>query len=162
MFNITGVPTMITLTQTSSVNVTSGQAVCPSILVEFTCIGIDVSFLEWQINGAELQPNFDIGDSAPMEAPSGPYTLYLDAISVNNVDRVANMTIRFHANISNLNSGDQLSCATRFVAIMSSVFDYAIRGIYMEESQCTTEIVMNIAGNFQGVKFPWIGTLQHF
>ena len=104
--------------------------------MEFTCIGINVSFLEWQINGTELQPNFDIGDSAPMEVTSGPgprlYTLYLDAISVNNVERVANMTIRFRANISNVYSGDQLSCATQFgTAIIKSFilkFDFSIRG----------------------------------
>lgn len=112
----------------SSVNVSSGQVVCPSIHVEFICFGINVSFIEWQINGVELQPNFDIGDSAPMEVTNGLYTLYLDAISVNSLERVANMTTRFRANISNLGSGDQLSCAANGGINSSSILDYLIRG----------------------------------
>ena len=123
----------ITLTQTSSVDITSGQVVCSNIHIEFRCVGVNVSFLEWQINGTELQPNFDIGDSAPMEETSGPYTLYLDTISVNNVERVANMSIRFHTNnISNLGSGGRLSCATQFgseIIKSTTVFDYTKRGI---------------------------------
>ena len=102
---------------------------CPNVPpIEFTCTGVNVSFLEWQINGGELRPNFDIGDSAPMEETSGPYTLYLDALSVNNVERVANMTTRFLANISSLNSGDRLSCATQFGNINSTILNYTIRG----------------------------------
>ena len=119
------------LTQTSSVDITSGQVVCPSIHVEFTCVGVNINYLEWQLNGAELQPNFDIGDSAPMEVTSGPYILYLDTISVNNEERVANMSIRFNANISNLSSGDRLSCATQFGSEIteSTIFEYTIRGV---------------------------------
>ena len=125
----------ITLTQMSSVDITSRQVVCPNIHVVFRCVGVNVNFLEWQINGTELQPNFDIGDSAPMEVTSGPYTLYLDTISVNNVERVANMSIIFCTmanNISNLGSGGWLSCATQFgseIIESTTVFEYTIRGI---------------------------------
>ena len=104
--------------------------VCPNVpSIEFTCIGVNVSFLEWQINGEELQPNFDIGDSAPMNETNGPYTLYLDALSRrNNMERVANMTTRLLVNIASLNSGDRISCAAQFGNINSAVLNYTIRG----------------------------------
>ena len=88
-----------------------------------------MSFLEWRINEMEIQPNFDIGDSAPMEVTSGQYTLYLDSISVNNVDRVANMTTRLHANLSSLSSGDRLSCEDQSRIAANSTLNYTIRGM---------------------------------
>lgn len=69
------------LTQESSTDVTSGQEVCPefSPFIEFVCVGTEVSYLEWQVNGVEIEPNFHIGDSAPREQINNPYIVRLEA-----------------------------------------------------------------------------------
>lgn len=108
---------------------------CPNAPpVEFSCTGVNVNFLEWRNNGSEIQPNFDISDSesAPKEVisycDSDIYTLYLDEVSVNNAERVGNITTRLLANISSLNSGYPLSCTTQFRVATTFTLNFTIRG----------------------------------
>ena len=74
----------------------------------------------------EIEPNFNIGDS-PGERNTGPYTIILEAIDVDETRRVANMTTQLVVNISSLMSGDQVTCATLGVS-SSKTLDYTIRG----------------------------------
>ena len=114
------------LSLVSSTDVTSGQEVCPQI-IEFSCAGIEVSFLEWQRNGIEIEPNFHIGNSAPSEQTNGLYTVILEAIDVDQTRRVANMTTRLVINISSLMSGDEIVCATLGMN-SSTMLNYTLRG----------------------------------
>ena len=112
---------------------TSGAAVCSNIPpVEISCIAVEVSFLDWQINGENIQPTFNIGDN-PMTVNSGPYRLSLDRISADPVRPVANMTIRLVANISSLPSGYRITCL-ELVAENSVTFYYLLRGIAKYQS----------------------------
>ena len=109
-------------------DVTSGAAVCSNIaLVEISCVAVEVSFLDWQINGENIQPTFNIGDN-PMTVNSGPYHLSLDRISADPVRPVANMTIRLVANISSLPSGYHITCL-ELVTENSVALHYSLRGI---------------------------------
>ena len=111
-------------------DVTSGGAVCSNIPpVEFTCVAVEVSFLDWQVNGANIQPTFNIGDN-PMTVNSGPYVLSLDRISADSMRPVANMTTRLEANISSLLSGYRVTCL-ELVAENSVTLHYALRGIIL-------------------------------
>ena len=109
-------------------DVTSGTAVCSNIPpVEVSCIALEVSFLDWQVNGENIQPTFNIGDN-PVTVNSGPYRLSLDRISADSVRPVANMTIRLVANISSLPSGYRITCL-ELVAENSVTLHYLLRGI---------------------------------
>ena len=109
--------------------VTSGQeAACPNLSLRIECTGTDVSYLEWQWNGMEIDPNFHIGAS-PGEWIRGPYTLILLAIDADQMRRVANMTTQLVVNISSLVSGDVITCAT--LGINSSItLNYTLRRTY--------------------------------
>ena len=110
-------------------DVTSGAVVCPNIPpVEFTCIAVEVSFLDWQVNGVNIQPTFNIGDN-PMTVNSGPYVLSLDRISADPMRPVANMTIRLMANISTLMSGYRITCL-ELISESSVTLHYVLRGTY--------------------------------
>ena len=108
----------------------SGGAVCSNNIIppiEFTCIAVEVSFLDWQINGTGIQPTFNIGDN-PMTVNTGPYSLSLDRISADPIRPVANMTVRLVANISSLPSGHRITCL-ELVAENSVTLHYLLRGL---------------------------------
>ena len=75
----------------------------------------------------EIEPNFNIGDS-PREQNTGPYTVILEAIDVDQTRRVANMTTQLVVNISSLMSGDEITCAT-LGTNSSKTLNYTLRGI---------------------------------
>ena len=112
---------------TSSVNITSGSGLCHSMQpVVFTCIAVDVSFLGWQRNREEIEPNFNIGDT-PRNVVSGPYTLSLDEIHVGQLRQVANMSSSLVVNLTELVNGDQVTCK-ELVAQDSITLHYKIQG----------------------------------
>lgn len=114
------------VTLTSSVNVTSGEAVCPNTQpVVFICVAVEASFLSWQRNGEEIEPNFNIGDT-PRTVITEPYTLSLDKIHVG-LRQVANMTSRLVINLTDLMNGDQVTCK-ELVANDSMTLHYKIQG----------------------------------
>ena len=118
------------MTLTSSVNITSGAALCRNMQpVVFTCTAVDVSFLSWQRNGEEIEPNFNIGDM-PRRVASGLYTLFLNEIHVSQLRQlqVANMTSRLVVNLTDLVDGDKVTCK-ELVAQDSINLHYKIRGI---------------------------------
>ena len=115
---------MVTLT--SSVNITSGEAICPNTQpVVFTCVAVEASFLSWQRSGEEIEPNFNIGDT-PRTVVSGPYNLSLDEIHVG-LRQVANMTSRLVINLTDLMDGDRVTCK-ELVANDSVTLHYKIQG----------------------------------
>ena len=112
----------------SSVDLTAGKEVCLNTpTVEFSCVGQEVSFLAWQRNGVEIEPNFHIGRlPGTYNSTNGPYTLFLD--NVTDVEmRVANITTRLLVNISYLMSGDEIVCATLGMN-SSKILNYTFRG----------------------------------
>ena len=118
--------------QSLNTDVTSGRAVCPELSLMFECKGIDLSFLEFQINVMEIEPNFNTGDlPGERNLSSGPYTLELVSINVDQARRVANMTVRLITSILSLMSTDKITCVTlgRNSSIM---LNYTLRGIYTE------------------------------
>ncbi len=120
--------TLITLT--SAVNITSGAALCPNTQpVVFTCIAVEASFLSWQRNRDEIEPNFNIGDM-PRTVVTGPYNLSLDEIRRHvgpGMGQVANMTSRLMVSLNDLMSGDRVSCK-ELVAQDSITLHYKIQG----------------------------------
>ena len=105
------------------------EAVCPNLSLRIECTGTDVNYLEWQVNGEEIAPDFNIGDSSRLGESriSGPYTLILLAIDVDQTRRVANMTVQLVVNISSLVSGDVITCAT-LERNSSKTLNYMLRG----------------------------------
>ena len=97
------------LTHITPIEVVNGGVVCPNLYpVELTCVGIDVSFLRWERNGTM------IGTFTGLDSKGGilrrdPFTIFLD--SITNVGGRANMTSRLVGNVSNLISGNRITCA---------------------------------------------------
>ena len=122
------------MTLTSSVDITSGTALCPNTQpVVFTCIAVEASFLSWQRNRNEIEPNFNIGD-APRTVVTGPYNLSLDEMHRHvapgtGVRQVANMTSRLVVNLNDLTNGDRVTCK-ELVAQNSITLHYKIQGDY--------------------------------
>ena len=107
-------------------DITSGETICLTAQpVVFTCVAVEASFLIWQRNGEEIEPNFNIGDT-PRTVGSGPYTLSLDEIHAVGL-RQANMTSRLVINLTDLMNGDQVVCM-ELVAHNSVTLHYEIRG----------------------------------
>ena len=126
---------MVTLT--SSVNITSGAALCHNMQpVVFTCTTVDVSFLSWQRNREEIEPNFNIGDT-PRSVVSSLYTLFLDEIHVGQLRQVANMSSRLVVNLTDLMDGDKVTCK-ELVAQDSINLHYKIQGICSIERAMST------------------------
>ena len=107
---------------------TSGKAVCPNTSLEFTCVGVEVGFLDWNRNGMEIG-DFDASDSEQAEVFVHPFTLFLDMITIVQTGSVteANFTSRLVVDVSDLMSGDQISCSQ--IRIESSkILSYTLRG----------------------------------
>ena len=94
--------------------------------VVFICVAVEASFLSWQRNGEEIEPNFNIGDT-PRTVITGPYNLLLDEIRVGRLRQVANLTSRLVVNLTDLMNGDQLTCK-ELVAQDSLTLHYKIQG----------------------------------
>ena len=109
----------------SSVDVTSGGEVCPNISVEFTCIGTEVAFLSWFRNGVKIE-DFSSDDSIGMIVVA-PYTLFLDTINRTETSVLANFISRLAVNLSDLMSGDNISCSQLHVQ-KSNILSYTVRG----------------------------------
>ena len=124
-FPYTGVPS---IDLSSSVDVTSGEAVCPNTSLEFTCVGVEVGFLDWNRNGTKIG-DFTAGDMEPMEVFVHPFTLLLDMVTVIPTTSVANITSRLLVDISDLISGDQISCS-QVRKKSSKTLSYTLRGNY--------------------------------
>ena len=126
-FPYTGVPSLVL---SSTVVVTSGEAVCPNTSLEFTCVGVKVSFLDWDRNGMEIR-DFNAGDSGQTVLFVHPFTVFLDMVTIVSVSSVtiANITSRLVVNISDLMSGDQISCS-QFPIESSKNLSYTLRGNY--------------------------------
>ena len=120
------------VTLTSSVDITSGTALCPNTHpVVFTCTAVEASFLSWQRNRNEIEPNFNIGD-APRIVVTGPYNLSLDEIHRHmgpgmGVRQVANMTSRLVVSLNDLMNNDRVTCR-ELVAQDSITLHYKIQG----------------------------------
>ena len=111
---------------TSSVDITSGEILCPNTHpVVFTCIAVEASFLSWQRNRNEIEPNFNIGDT-PRSVMTGPYNLSLDEIH-RHEGQVANMTSRLVVSLNDLVNGDRVTCK-ELVAQDSITLHYKLQG----------------------------------
>ena len=109
-------------------DVLNGGLICPnSYPVEFTCIGIEVSFLLWQRNRTSLGA-FTGSSSEDDFQREGPFTLFLDSIATRA--NVANMTSRLAVNISNLISGDRIICVGAGSTNTNDtvILNYSLRG----------------------------------
>lgn len=108
-------------------DITSGQDVCSNVIVEFTCIATEVAVLNWFRNGLKIG-DFDAGD-IELRTESSPYTFVLDTLSVYPVAQgvLANFTSRLLVNLSDLTSGDNISCSHLTVG-SPFLLNYQIKG----------------------------------
>ena len=104
---------------------TSGGDVCPSASVEFTCIATEVAFLSWLRNGMEIE-DFNFADTRGMIVVP-PYTVSLDTVRRFPSTALANFTSRLVVNLSDLMSGDNISCSQGPLQ-KSSILSYTVRG----------------------------------
>ena len=119
----------VSLTHITPVDILNGEVICPIYAVEFTCIGIKLGSLGWQRNGLNIGGTFSAGISNEGDIQQvGPLTLLLDSITTLN--SVANMTSRLVANISNLSSGDTITCAGSMSTADTVTLSYSSRGNY--------------------------------
>ena len=123
----TGQVPSISLTRVTPTDVINGGVVCPNLYpVEFTCVGVEVSFLEWRRNEISIgvfTGNFNDGD---ILQPEGPLVLFLDSITRRG-DR-ATITSRLVGNISNLINGDRIRCIELGDREDTGTLDYMTRG----------------------------------
>ena len=101
--------------------------VCPNLYpVEVTCVGTEVTVLQWQRNGMNIgggfSINFNNGDVQQVDS----FILILDSITTRSI--VANMTSRFVANISSFSSGDRIGCVATDIIRDTGTLEYILRG----------------------------------
>ena len=108
-------------------NILLGGVVCPNLYpVEFTCIGIEVGGLVWRRNRTNIGGAFVAGISSEGNSQQAQgFILFLDSITTRN--SVANMTSRLVGNISNLISGDRITCAGTGLED-TAILNYLLRG----------------------------------
>ena len=104
---------------------TSGGVLCPNIFVNFTCIATEVGFLDWFRNGVEIA-DFSAGDQMQMIVVP-PYTVFLDTVRRFPSTALANFTSRLVVNLSDLMSGDNISCSQNPLQ-KSNILSYTVRG----------------------------------
>ena len=109
----------------SSVDVISGGDVCPNTSVEFTCNATEVAFLRWLKDGMEIEDFSSLDPIGMVVVP--PYTVSLDTVRRFPSTALANFTSRLVVNLSDLMSGDNISCSQDPVR-KSNILSYIIRG----------------------------------
>lgn len=95
--------------------------------MEFTCSGIEVSFLEWQRNGESIG-TFTRHSNGSEVQRVGPFVLILDSITMRSTG--ANVTSRLVGNISDFISGDRITCVGD-TAEDSATVNYSQTGIML-------------------------------
>ena len=101
--------------------------VCPNLHpVEFTCVGVEVSFLDWRRNEISIGIFTSISNEGVVLQPEGPFTLFLDSITKGGGR--ANMTSRLVGGISNLISGDRINCTELEGRNNTRTLNYTMRG----------------------------------
>lgn len=119
-------PSTITLNQTQGDNITAGNVFCHNIssVIEFTCIGVKVPFLQWQRNSQTLY-TFTLNDNSGISKYVLNFSLFLDS---NSMTAFANMSSRLVANLSDLRSGDEIKCIYNIDAGIKAIktIDYSI------------------------------------
>ena len=109
----------------SSVDVTSGRAVCPNTPpVEFTCVAVEVTFLAWRINETQIG-SLTFSDDEGSVLQREKFTFSLEKITVSN--NRANMTSRLVVGISNLANGDQITCINEAGIQDNETINYTLR-----------------------------------
>jgi hypothetical protein len=118
----------IELTRITPNEIINGGTVCPLYPVEITCVGIEVTLLQWRRNEVNIGGAFSIAFNSGDVQRVDSFTLILDSITTRNI--VANITSRLVTNISNLISGDTIGC----VAIMQDTrtLNYILRGNFSD------------------------------
>ena len=106
-------------------DVMSGGDVCRSQSVDFTCVTTEVAFFTWLRNGVEIE-DFNAADLIGMIVIP-PYTVFLDTIRRFPSSALANFTSRLVVNLSDLMSGDNISCS-QAPAQKSIILNYTVRG----------------------------------
>ena len=101
----------ISLVQTSPVDVTSGATVCPNARVEFTCIGVMISFMTWLRNESAIL-SFATRSITPIEVTQRSFTVFLDTLSASADFSSANLTSRLVFDLNSVHSGDRITCAS--------------------------------------------------
>ena len=71
--------------------------------------------------------DFNSGDSEQTEEFVYPFTLFLDMVSVVPPNSIANLTSRLVVNLSDLMSGDEISCSQLTIQ-RSKILSYTPRG----------------------------------
>ena len=91
-------------------DVTSGDTVCMNARVELTCIGTSITFLTWLRNGVEID-SVSLSSSLGRRQAPGGFLVFLDVLSTaDNMSRMGNMTSRLIFNVSDVSSGDAITC----------------------------------------------------
>ena len=127
----TGQVSSISITRIIPNDVLNGGVICPNLYpVEFICIGVEVTALQWQRNGAFIGGAFTGFSNEGDVQQLGSLTLFLDSIITRNV--AANMTSRLVGNISNLISGDRIKCASMNTE-NTVTLNYSLRGIVVND-----------------------------
>lgn len=115
------------LTSITPGDIVNGGVVCPNLYpVEITCVGVEVTLLEWERNENRLNIFTAEDNEGRVLQPEGPFTLFLDSISRQNSR--ANMTSRLVSNISNLMSGDRIICGELANTEATVVLSYTLKG----------------------------------
>ena len=109
MVMLVGQMSSISLVQTSPVDVTSGATVCPNTRVEFTCIGVMISFMTWQRNGVDIE-SFTTRSNVPSKVTQRFFTVFLDMLTASADFSSANLTSRLVFDLNSVNSADRITC----------------------------------------------------
>ena len=89
-----------------------------------------MTVLQWQRNEANIGGAFTAASNNGQVQPRDLFTLILDSITTRNITNnimVANMTSRLIANVSNVNSGDRITCTATGVQATITL-NYILRG----------------------------------
>ena len=109
----------------SSMDVISGGDVCPNVTVNFTCDATEVAFLRWLRNGVVIEAYNSADPIGMIVVP--PYNVSLDAVRRFPSTALANFTSRLVVNLSDLMSGDNISCSQDPLQ-KSNIISYTVRG----------------------------------
>ena len=107
-------------------DVISGESVCPNTRVEFTCKGVKISVLAWKRSGVQIDL-FTFLSVSGSSLQQGPFTLFLDSISLSADQTVANMSSRLVFYITDVNTSDRITCTNAPSSERSEVLNYIRR-----------------------------------
>ena len=124
MFFCTGAQRSLLLTSSVSYDVSPPPSLCPGSTVQFTCIAVDFTGIDWDRNGDQFQQYTGTSNVNQTQSPRPGLSVVLDSLSVASATST-NFTSTLTAIVNEgVSSGDVITCGNALLNTTNLIVNY--------------------------------------